>query len=459
MDTLHDRRTAARSSWRVTEILRRATAAAMILSAAPLALFGQTRALVFNNVTVIDGTGAPAQTAMTIVIREGRIEALGKSGRVDVPRGSQVVNAEGRFIIPGLWDMHVHLTDARSSALPALVANGVTGVRDMGSRLAELDDWRAQIKMGAMVGPAIVRAGPIVNGMAFGPTHLPVADAAEARGAVRALAAIGVDFIKIHAAVTRDEYFAIANEAKRAGLPFVGHIAQEVTPAEASDAGQASIEHTETLFVGTPYAQMPNEQMFTAMATLFDKFATNETRYTPTLVMYQSGIDFRGFMSHPESAYVAKSAQQRMQQAAEQYKRLPNGVVAGRRQVFGTLTRLVGMMHDHGVKVMVGTDLSDGRIFPGFSVHEELALLVQAGFTPSEAIQAATRVPAEFLKLSDRGTVQQGKRADLVLLRADPLVDIRNTANIESVVIAGQLLNRAKLDALLADAERLAAKN
>jgi imidazolonepropionase-like amidohydrolase len=126
--------------------------------------------------------------------------------------------------------------------------------------------------------------------------------------------------------------------------------------------------------------------------------------------------------------------------------------------VLADLVLLVGMMRRNGVKVMTGTDLSDGRIFPGFSLHEELALLVDASFSPNEAIQAATRVPAEFLRLSDAGTIQQGQRADLVVLSANPLDDIHNTTKIDAVVLRGQFLNRAHLDALLRDAEGLAAK-
>jgi imidazolonepropionase-like amidohydrolase len=145
-----------------------------------------------------------------------------------------------------------------------------------------------------------------------------------------------------------------------------------------------------------------------------------------------------------------------MQEVAEQYKNLPD-VLAGRQRLFKDFLDVVGLMHRNGVHVMTGTDLSDGRIFPGFSVHEELALLVEAGFTPNEAIQAATRVPAEFLRLSDAGTIQLGRRADLVLLNANPLVDIHNTTRIDAVVIRGELLDRTRLDALLREAERLAA--
>jgi imidazolonepropionase-like amidohydrolase len=432
-------------------------AAAASVIASPVALSGQDQALVFTGVTVIDATGAEPRPAMTVVVRNGMIDTIGKTGSAAVPRGSQVVRASGKYLIPGLWDMHVHLSDARPSAIPALVARGVTGVRDMGSLLSEVDDLRIRIADGTLVGPRIVRPGPILNGQAFGPTHLAVADAAEARAAVRTLAKVGVDFIKIHTTLNRDQFLAIVAEAKKVGLPVAGHVPGTVDPQEASDVGQASFEHTETLFQGTFDVRMSRERMLEAMTTLFDRLARNGTYYTPCLIMYKASADFRDFVPHEQSRYVARSANDRMIKAAAQYQGKTE-IIDGRKRVLQDFLVLVGMMRHRGVKVMTGTDLSDGRIFPGYSVHEELELLVAAGLPPGDALQAATRVPAEFLRLKDAGTIEIGKRADLVLLNADPLQDIRNTTKIESVVLNGQLINRARLNALLADAQRLAAR-
>lgn len=298
--------------------------------------------------TVIDATGAPAQLAMTVVVRDDRIEAIGKTGAVAVPRGSQVVSGAGQFMIPGLWDMHVHPTDARPSAIPALVANGVTGVRDMGSLLNELDEWRVRIEDGMLIGPRIFRAGPILNGKAFGPVQLEVGDATEARAAVRTLAKVGVDFIKIHMTMTRDQYLAIADEAKKAGLPLAGHVPASVTPEEASDNGQASFEHTETLFQGAFDLKMPREKMLAAMALLFERLANNGTFYTPCLITYKASADWRDFAPHPQSKYVARSANERMLKMAEQYKKSPP-ILEGRKRVLGDFLVLVGMMRQRGV--------------------------------------------------------------------------------------------------------------
>jgi Amidohydrolase family len=205
----------------------------------------RTAPLALTHVNIIDVTGGELIRDSTVVITGDRISAIGPSANTPLPTGAKVIDATGQFLIPGLWDMHIHLSDARPSVIPSLVANGVTGVRDMGSLLREVDEWRVRIEDGTVVGPRIFRAGPIINGEEFGPVQLAVADPAEARAAVRTLAKTGVDFIKIHLTLTRDQFFAIADEAKKVGLPFVGHIPSGVTPEEASDSGLGSIEHTQ----------------------------------------------------------------------------------------------------------------------------------------------------------------------------------------------------------------------
>jgi imidazolonepropionase-like amidohydrolase len=203
----------------------------------------QIRILAFTHVTVINPAGGPPASNMTVVITGERITAVGNSGSVPIPRRARVINSAGKYLIPGLWDMHVHLSWTTATALPVLIANGVTGVRDMGGRLSELDEWRAKINAGVLVGPRIVRAGPILNGRQFNPLQLVSGNPDETRGVVRALKHVGVDFIKTHRRMPRDSYFALVDETKKQGLTLVGHIPMTVTPEEASDAGQATIEH------------------------------------------------------------------------------------------------------------------------------------------------------------------------------------------------------------------------
>ena len=377
------------------------------------------QSLVLTGVTVIDGTGAAPRANRTVIITGDRIAGIVDASVSTFPKGARVVQARGKFLIPGLWDMHVHLT---ASAIPALVAYGVTGVRDMGNILSEVDSWRAEIATGTRVGPRIFRVGPVLNGQAFGPAHVAIAGDAEARAAVRVLKHVGVDAIKIHRALSREAYFALSDEAKKLSIPFVGHIPQAVTAQEASDAGQASFEHTETLFEGNAPPKRED------MPALFARFVQNHNAFTPTLVNYRGSTEPANI--DPE--------------LLQKYPDLP----AGRKKIFGSFLELVGLMNRTGVTLLAGSDLGSKWISPGSSLHDELALLVEAGLTPMQALQAATRNPARFLKV-DAGTVEAGKIADLVLLDANPIDDIRNTRRIYAVILRGKLLDRSGLQSLL----------
>jgi imidazolonepropionase-like amidohydrolase len=292
----------------------------------------------------------------------------------------------------------------------------------MGNALADVDAWRGRIAAHVLVGPQIFRVGPILNGQEFGPAQLAIQTETEARTAVRVLKRVGVDAIKVHSVLPRDAYFALADEARKLSIPFVGHIPQSVTPFEASNAGQASLEHIQTLFEGQSPLKPDSEPQ------LFALFAKNGTVFDPTLITYRGSTE----------------AQNVDPELVRDYPDL----LPGRQKLFARFLELVGMMNRAGVTLLTGTDLSGFKwISPGASLHDELALFVDAGLTPMEALQAATRNPARFLHL-EAGTIEAGKRADLILLNANPLDDIRNTRRIYAVVLDGTLLDRSRLDAL-----------
>lgn len=424
------------------------------------------KSIAITNVTILDTAGGLAKPDMTVTIRDGRIARIESSARAAIGKATQRVEGRGKFLIPGLWDMHVHLSWATSSALPVLVANGVTSVRDMGGRLSEIDDWRTKIASGLLAGPRIVRAGPILNGQAFNPLQMVTGNPDETRGVVRALKQVGVDFLKIHRRLPKDAYLALIDEAKRQGLPVAGHIPMTVTPEEASNAGQVSLEHTETLFEGTFSAGLKEGEAVDAIQRfcakgakeLFALFVKNNTAVTPTLVAYRSIIESldSSLPPDPRRRYVALSLKKEAKKEAD-----PTSAreLAGWKKMFAELREVVRLMNQSGVPLMAGTDVAGPRV-PGFTLHDELALLVEAGLTPLQALQAATLTPARLLnKASDFGTVESGRVADLVVLDANPLDDIRNTQRISAVVVGGRLLTRGDLDALLVEAERMASQN
>jgi len=452
----------------------------------------QSNSLAFTHVTVIDATGASPKPDMTVVITGNRISTIGKTAGGGVPKDAQVIDAAGKFLIPGLWDMHIHWYDP--AYLPLFTVNGVTGVRIMWGGPIHFS-WRKEIQEGALLGPRMVIASAIVDGPnPIWPGSIAVADQAEARQAVIEAKQNGADFVKVYSLLPREAYFAIADEAKKQRIPFAGHVPYSVSAAEASDAGQKTIEHLTGIlaacstreedlrkgfadaFSGLPQGQrLPSPartRPLTRMmletfspekaAALFSRFKRNHTWQCPTLTVLHNGA----FLNDPELRNDPRLKYMPPQMRAwwdpsndfRFKERTAEDFDLG-RLVYKKQFELVGMMHRAGVDLLAGTDVLNPYCFPGFSLHDELALLVQAGLSPMAALQAATLNPARFLgKETELGTVEKGKIADLVLLEANPLEDIRNTTKINSVVLNGRLLDRKALDQSLAAVEAAAKK-
>jgi hypothetical protein len=412
--------------------------------------------LVIDHVNVIDATGAPMLVDQVVVVRGGLIESVSPSS-ASLPSDATVVDGRGKFLIPGLWDMHAHLDDpVRQFA--TLVRSGITGVRDMYSGFAP--DAYASLR----TRPDAPRL--VVAGLIDAPVRPPqpgtygVRDAEEARLAVQLLAANRAEFIKVYSTLSREAYFALADEARRIGIAFAGHVPESVSLIEAAEAGQLSQEHLinvllscstrevalraerEALLRDPRLSVMERARRFgwpeehglfstydAAKATrLFDAFVDHGVWQVPTLVVskYFAEVDptSTGFMMSEGLA--------------------PQDFAGFAMHVGNLLRRyqqLVGEMFRAGVPLLAGSDAGLATGVPlGVSLHEELELLVGSGLTPLEALQTATRNPAFYFGiLTLMGTVEAGKSADLVLLDANPLDDIRNTRRIHTVVMRGRL--------------------
>jgi Amidohydrolase family len=451
--------------------------------------------LAITHVTLIDATGAAPQPDMTVFLEDEQIAAIGPSKSIAVPRSTKSLDATGKFLIPGLVDMHVHLTGAseptgsREFILPLLLANGITTARDMGGNLESLLKLRHEIEHGQLTAPRIFFAGPYLDGNPpFFQPSLVVTNSAEATEDIHSLNSQGADFIKVQSNLSRDAYFAIADICRREHITFVGHVPDRVTAAEASDAGQKSIEHlTGVLRACSKDEQRLIRKQFAAApkmgtkgqsrdrelawqsellrsysdeqaATLIAKFIRNQTWQVPTLILLRNDAfptPETDPSRDPRRKYIPLQVLANWQKGTkDRDKGATPQEISLRSSLMQASLRIVGKMNGAGVPIMAGTDTTAPFVFPGSSLHEELELLVQAGLTPMQALQAATKGPAEFLgKLQTQGTIEMGKFADLVLLDADPLSDIRNTQKIRAVVLRGKLLDRNFLDELLAKEE------
>jgi imidazolonepropionase-like amidohydrolase len=434
------------------------------------------------DVTVIDVKGGPPQTHRCVIVQSNRITDVTGQEKCEQQRNQAVrIDGKGKFLIPGLWDMHVHMVfgdwfpRGKEVTIPLFVANGITGVRDMGGELEVLQQWRKEISAGTLIGPRIVISGPMLDGpQPRFPSSIAIKTPEDGRRAVDDLAKRGADFIKLQSLIPRDAVFAIADEARKQSITFVGHVPDSVRASEMSNAGQKSFEHLIGIFEGSSPLEdefikgAKSESKFLSTydpqraAALFALLAKNQTWQCPTLVWERGGnlIDQTDF-AHDSRAKYAPAYWKDVT-----WKRFTDEIehdfntddLATRKAFIAKELEVVNEMHRAGIPFLAGTDAPPGvYIFPGFSLHEELQRFVAAGFTPLEALQTATSNPAKFFgRENDLGTIENGKLADLVLLDASPLDDISNTQKIAAVIANGRYLSRADLDKMLAAAEEAA---
>lgn len=469
------------------------------------------RSLAISHVNLIDATGKPAQADMTVIVSGDRIQTIGKTGKVKIPADAEVINATGKYLIPGLWDSHIHLTIAagqdvtRELFSPMLLAYGVTTVREMGGDWQRIQQLRKEIGEGKAIGPRIFAPGPFVDGPQPADVNfLPVANAVEAREAVRKLKADGVDFIKVQAGLSFESWRAVTDEARRILIPVAGHIPEAVSAFDVAASNQRSIEHISPVLPGDAgimlacsskenelrtelgalktaaedknadrqllrqrqrklQQQMASSYDTKKCARLFSLFVKNQIHVVPTQIWSTRFAPLSADdLPNDESLRLAPASMRTRwdKRRGEVIKASTPEDFAFRQMLADKSRDLVTAMIHARVPLLAGTDGMDGYVLPGAGLHEELALFVQSGMTPMAALQSATRDAAKFMgKLDSLGTIERGKIADLVLLDADPLQSINNTRRIHAIIIGGKLISNIQRQQMLTNLERVASQH
>ncbi len=454
-------------------------------------------AIVFSHVNVVDVVSGKILPDMRVEVAGGYIRFVGKEASAGMrSTGPIVIDGAGKYLMPGLWDMHIHSAYPLFPALmaPQYVVNGVTGVREMFGDLVVVKQWRATRASADTVWPRIVASGHIVDGKPpIWPTSVVAVTEADGRRAVDSLKAAGADFIKVYSLLPRAAYLGVARRAREVGIPFAGHVSYSMTVLEASDLGQKSIEHMDGVIRAcsardaefrpvvrdivergfgfdsiVSAGRVQNEALLdsqdpAACARLAATLRKNGTWLSPTLtVLHGMGwADDTTQLSDPRLPYLPRFLTAGWNPKNDfRLKSMTPEAWARRKREFKRNQELVRYMHEQGVGLIAGTDMLNPWVFPGWSLHDELAYYVEAGLSTADALRTATINPARFLgKADSTGTIAMGKWADLVLLDANPLENIRNTTKVNTVIADGRLVTPERRQELLAEARRLSRPN
>ena len=405
----------------------------------------------------------------TVVVRDGRITAVAPRAAAAVPEGARQIDARGQYLVPGLIDAHVHLEYFDDPDILALfLAAGVTTVRNMDGRPYILD-WKRAIAAGSLAGPSIHTAGPILDG---DPPALPdntvIRTTDEARAAVAAQDSAGYDFVKTYVSISPEVHRAVLQAARERGKPVAGHVPRRVSLVEVLRSGQHSIEHLADFDELVESDSSPVRgrfdwtKLYLAMPADASKFASAAQQVAasgvwivPTAIQADRALaradSVQAWLAAPDAAYIpAAGRAQWEQQVTGAAARMDAADWLSVERGRANRRALIGALHAAGAKVAVGTDTPNPFVVPGFSMHEELAILVDAGYSPREALVAATREGARLLGALDSvGTVEVGKRADLLLLSGNPLLDLRVARRPVGVMARGRWMPASELHAML----------
>lgn len=428
--------------------------------------------LAIEHVSVLPMDSETVLLDQTVVVADGRIAALGPAGDVAVPAGARRIDGRERFLMPGLADMHVHVWDENDLYL--FVANGVTTVRNMFGAPLHLG-WRARIESGELVGPRIYTAGKIIDGEpAVWPGSVELTDPEEAAEVVREQKEDGYDFLKPYARLTPECYRALAAAGEEQGMRLMGHVPEALGLDDVLAAGQATIEHLNGFAEaaqreGSPWktvdftveARAWKEVSDERLAALARAMRAADVWSCPTLVVTQKwaqGEEAEALLASPEMRFVSPFLRSAWSPRSPRnyLADLPSGIVAAAHEALPFQQRAVRALRDAGAPLLVGTDMGNPYVLAGFAVHEELAYLVEAGLTPYEALRAGTAEAARCMGAAlDWGTLAAGRRADLLLLAANPFEDVRHAQQRVGVVLHGRWLPE---DELMDELERRAAR-
>jgi len=448
--------------------------------------------IAITNTSIINMNDGEIAEGMTLIIKKGIISTIGKSNELEIPSKAKVVDGTGKYIIPGLWDMHAHTSSesvTRSVLYPSFIANGITGIRvlsadcfepcwELQMNIDQSKGLQSDVENSILVGPNAIFGSTYINGAIPGKpsTIKEPGNRQDGKKLVHLLLDRGVDFIKIYDEIPRNAYFGIAEEAKKKGLPIAGHVPVSIKASEASDAGQKSIEHC---CAGSLFEECSSEEkklreqitkviqsrepknMYSLVLELvktYDdakcqevirKFLENNTFYTPTLVATEMDNILRkdDWRDDPRLKYLPKIEHEfwiEDEITTKEVLGIQDPLIREKR------FDIVGDMNKAGVKLLAGSDCGVFGVHYGSGLHDELELLVEAGLTELEALQTATVNPAEYSdKLEFIGNVREGLKADLLILNENPLDNISNTKRIYSVLSNGKYYDRQSLDTIL----------